>query len=69
MSGENNYCIVYVTAPNDTIARKLAHGLVAGKLVACVNLVPQINSIYSWEGKIEESNEVLMMVNMLFCMI
>ncbi|MBW04730.1 Protein CutA, partial [Eschrichtius robustus] len=31
-------------------------------LAACVNLIPQITSIYEWKGKIEEDSEVLMMI-------
>ncbi len=62
MSSTSDFCIAYVTASSDQEAKKLASGLVKGKFVACVNLIPQVKSIYSWEGKVEESNEVLMMV-------
>ncbi|MXQ85531.1 hypothetical protein E5288_WYG011358 [Bos mutus] len=36
--------------------------VVEKRLAACVNLVPQITSIYEWKGKIEEDSEVLMMI-------
>ncbi|XP_035307739.1 protein CutA isoform X5 [Cricetulus griseus] len=36
--------------------------VVEKRLAACVNLVPQISSIYEWKGKIEEDSEVLMMI-------
>uniref|UniRef100_A0A3Q1FA59 CutA divalent cation tolerance homolog n=1 Tax=Acanthochromis polyacanthus TaxID=80966 RepID=A0A3Q1FA59_9TELE len=35
-------------------------GIVERKLAACVNVVPAIKSIYEWQGKIEEDNEVLL---------
>nr|XP_024657503.1 protein CutA homolog [Maylandia zebra] len=50
----------FVTCPNDTVARDLARGIVEKKLAACVNIVPAIKSIYEWQGKIEEDNEVLL---------
>ena len=39
-------------------ARKVAHALVEKKLVACVNIIPQVESIYKWEDKIETDQEV-----------
>ncbi|XP_054425194.1 protein CutA isoform X2 [Pteronotus mesoamericanus] len=36
--------------------------VVEKRLAACVNLIPQITSIYEWKGKIEEDSEVLMMI-------
>ncbi|XP_018334460.1 protein CutA homolog [Agrilus planipennis] len=56
------HSVAYVTAPNEEIGKKLAHGLVSNKLAACVNLIPKITSIYEWEGKIEEDSEVLLMI-------
>ncbi|KAG9472088.1 protein CutA isoform X1 [Eleutherodactylus coqui] len=52
----------YVTCPNDTVAKDIARGLVERKLAACVNVIPQITSIFEWKGKIEEDSEVLLMI-------
>ncbi|KAK7154696.1 hypothetical protein R3I93_009593 [Phoxinus phoxinus] len=52
----------FVTCPNDAVARELARGIVEKKLAACVNIIPQITSVYVWQGKIEEDTEVLMMI-------
>jgi periplasmic divalent cation tolerance protein len=46
------------TAPNLEEARKIARILLERKLVACANLLPNVESIYVWEGKIEVSHEV-----------
>ncbi|XP_067316616.1 protein CutA homolog [Pseudorasbora parva] len=52
----------FVTCPNDTVAKELARGIVEKKLAACVNIIPQITSVYEWQGKIEEDAEVLLMI-------
>ncbi|XP_042304929.1 protein CutA [Sceloporus undulatus] len=52
----------FVTCPNQMVAREIARAVVEKRLAACVNLVPQITSIYEWKGKIEEDSEVLLMI-------
>jgi periplasmic divalent cation tolerance protein len=54
--------IVLVTAPSQEIADQLAHSLVSGRLAACVTLVPRVLSVYVWEGKPEQVEEVLMLI-------
>jgi periplasmic divalent cation tolerance protein len=54
--------IVLTTAGSEEEARKIAHHLVESRLAACVNIVPQIESIYRWEGKIDSSRECLLLV-------
>jgi periplasmic divalent cation tolerance protein len=54
--------VVYVTAPAEEEAEKIARALVENKLAACVNIVKNIRSIYRWQGKIADEAEVLMIV-------
>ena len=54
--------IVLCTTGSDDEARKIAHHLVENQLAACVNIVPQIQSIYRWQGKVESSKEWLLVV-------
>jgi len=54
------YCIVLSTCPNQEVAETIAEALVAGKLAACVNIVPGITSVYEWQGNIEKSQEHLL---------
>jgi periplasmic divalent cation tolerance protein len=54
--------LVVTTAPNLSEARALAQALVERKLAACVNLVPKIESIYRWEGKVESAEEYLLLI-------
>ncbi|XP_064815491.1 protein CutA homolog [Oncorhynchus masou masou] len=60
MSGTHS--AAFVTCPNEQVAKDLARGIVEKKLAACVNIVPQITSVYEWQGKIQEDGEVLLMI-------
>jgi len=51
--------IVMVTVPNQDVAATLAKTLVEKKLVACVNILPGVRSIYAWQGKMCDDNELL----------
>lgn len=55
------FIFAFVTAPTAEEAGKLAEGLVSSKLAACVTMVPGVESVYEWEGKLERGREVLMM--------
>ncbi|XP_020803999.1 protein CutA homolog [Drosophila serrata] len=59
-AGSNS--VVFITTPDRESAKKLAHSIIERRLAACVNIVPQIESIYLWEGKVNEDNEYLMMI-------
>ena len=54
--------IALVTAPDLKTARRLARAALEARLIACANLIPGIESHYCWEGKIERSSEVLMIL-------
>lgn len=62
MKNATAFALVLVTAPNLTTARKLARAALGAKLVACANLVPRLESHYWWQGKLERSNEVLLVL-------
>ena len=54
--------IVLTTAGSEEEARKIAHDIVEERLAACVNIVPQVVSIYSWRNQVEESREWLLII-------
>lgn len=54
--------IVLTAAASEEEASKIARHLVERRLAACVNIVPQVASIYRWQGKVEEAHEWLLMV-------
>lgn len=57
---KERYVVVFITAESESEGKKLANGLVRERLVACVNLVPRIESYYWWKGQVETSSEVLL---------
>jgi periplasmic divalent cation tolerance protein len=59
---ETQPIIVFVTAPSSEKAREIALSLVQKKLAACVNIVTPINSIYLWEGQIQDEQETLLII-------
>ena len=54
--------VVFITSPSEAEATRLAHTLVEERLAACVNRVAPIASTYWWQGEIEETTEVLLVV-------
>ncbi len=59
---KNEYIVIYVTAKDKRQATTIATALLKDRLIACANVVPQITSIYTWKGKIEQSKEVLLIL-------
>ena len=56
------YLVVFITTSSYEEARKIADALVDLKKAACVSIVPKVNSLFRWKGKIEEAEESLMVV-------
>ena len=54
-----NIFLVFSTAPNHSVARKIARTLLIRRLTACVHFTPLGESHYWWKGKIEKSKEFL----------
>lgn len=54
--------LVLTTAASPQEAEKIARHLVDHRLAACVNIVPQIQSIYRWQGKVESAQEWLLVI-------
>jgi periplasmic divalent cation tolerance protein len=54
--------IVLTTVVSEEEAHKIANHLVDQRLAACVNIVPQVTSVYRWQGKMEEAQEWLLIV-------
>ena len=56
------FIVIYCTVPNKKEGREIAKKLIEKKLVACVNIVDKIESIFSWDGELCEETEALMII-------
>ena len=55
-------CLVMTTVDSSTTAREIARRLVEERLAACVQILPPMTSVYTWEGRIVESAESLLLI-------
>jgi periplasmic divalent cation tolerance protein len=62
MKSGSEYALVLVTAPDQETATNLAQASLKAQLVACVNVVPRIESHFWWQGKIESEGESLLLL-------
>ena len=53
--------VVFMTAANREEASRIAEMLVTGRLAACVQILPGMESLYRWKGEIERASEVLLL--------
>ena len=56
------FVVVLTTFPANGDAEAFASTLVQERLAACINVLPQVRSIYTWEGKIERADEKQLLI-------
>lgn len=59
--GNDEAIVVLLTAANGEEAVRLADMLIGAHLAACVQILPEMESVYRWEGKIERQPEILLL--------
>lgn len=57
-----DFIVIFITAKDTAQARTVARKLLDDKLAACVNIVSGVQSLFWWEGKVDEAAEVLLVV-------
>src|ERR1700733_11897755 len=57
-----DHIIILVTAKDKKEATKIAKGLLEAKLIACANIINGVQSLFWWQGKIDSSKEVLLLL-------
>ncbi|HED18148.1 MAG TPA: divalent-cation tolerance protein CutA [Gammaproteobacteria bacterium] len=62
MSSADDIQIVFCTVPDPDSGQRIASHLVEYRLAACVNLIPEIKSVYRWKGEICTDSESLLMI-------
>lgn len=61
MERSDRAIVCLITTPIDE-AHSIARAIVEARLAACVNIVPSIESVYWWDGAVQEDNEALLIV-------
>jgi periplasmic divalent cation tolerance protein len=56
------YQLVLTTCPDETVARNIAKHLVTEKLAACVNIIANITSVYTWQEQLQCDSEVQLVI-------
>jgi len=54
--------LLYIPTKNKKEAKKIARLLLDERLIACANIVPRIESLYSWKGEIQVETETLLLL-------
>lgn len=54
--------LILTNCPDEAMANAIALALVEEKLAACVNLLPRVQSIYRWQGKIDSASEIPLLI-------
>ena len=62
MSNHEDKIVIFVTASSQNEAYNLGKKLIEERLAACCNIIPGIQSIYWWDGKVTEDPEILLMI-------
>jgi len=59
---ESANVVILITASNEEEARKIADSLLTQRKVACVNIVPRVNSVFWWQDKLDSEPESLLII-------
>ena len=59
---KHSHCVVLTTVPSNKVAQTVAKCLLGKKLCACVNIVPNVVSVFMWKNKMEHAKELLLMI-------
>lgn len=56
------FIVIYCTVPNKNEGKEIARALVESGFAACVNIIDKVESIFSWDGKLTEEKEAMLVI-------
>lgn len=56
------FIVIYCTVPDKKEGKEIARKLIEHKLAACVNIIDKVESVFSWDGKLTEDKEAMLMI-------
>ena len=56
------YVVIFITVPGKKEGHYIANELIKAKLVACVNIIDNVESVFRWKGKVDKAAESLLIV-------
>lgn len=59
---ESRYILALITVPSEDVGQAIAQALLDQRLAACVNRLAPVHSLYTWEGKTSEDQELLLLI-------
>jgi periplasmic divalent cation tolerance protein len=59
---ESAYIVLLITTTNTDEARRISNRLLNQRKAACVNIVPRVDSLFWWQGKLDSAQESLLIV-------
>ncbi len=62
MTDGSEVVLLFATAPDEEVAARVARTLVDERLIACANLVPQVRSVYRWQGQVHDEREAMVLL-------
>ncbi len=62
MSDKVKHILVLTTCPGSISSKKIAQELITDNLAACVNIIPGVQSFFSWVGKVDTANEQMLVI-------
>ena len=54
------FALLYITTPSEAEAKKIARALLDERLIASANIIPGAVSLYRWQGKLEDTEECVL---------
>jgi len=59
---EPEHIVVFITAADEEEAQLISHVLLKQRKAACINILPGVNSLFWWQGKIDSAQESLLVI-------